>query len=234
MIKQKEKVFEKLKQDKNNLEHNLEATKKNLKTLQNLLKDKERAIDNLKKENATVTAKLIEVETDFANFTLKVKTENRKQKKLDKKELLKDLQSTSCPVNYECDKCDVKTETMQKLRAHKRINHMMNKGAQTELKDFEDKVVQVSTREFVCDKSEQTSDEKILDESKIVPEETFVKYPCCYCGTMIANEYHLGEHVERCRGTFNMFIDPGLPMLPFSSSPRFPPPWPPPCSPPWL
>ena len=200
---EQEKKVEELKQEKSNLDDNLEATTKKLKTLQNVLKNKEREVDNLKKENAIVTAKLVEVETDFANFTLKVKTENRKKKKVDMK------------ASYECDKCDVKTEALQKLTAHKRITHMMTKTAQTEMNDVEDKIVQVSRTEFECDKSEQTSDEQTLD-AKIITEETFVKYPCCYCGTMIANKYHLGEHIERCRGTFNMFIEPGLPMLPFT------------------
>ena len=215
-VEQKQKEVDEVKQEKSNLDDNLEATKNKLKTSQNVLKNKEREVENLKEENATVTAKLIEVETDFANFTLKLKTENRKKKKVDMK-------------NYECDECEVKTGTLQKLIAHKKITHMMTKAAQTELNDVEDKIVQVYRTEFECDKSEQTSDEQTLD-TNIVTEETFLKYPCCYCGTMIANEYHLGEHIERCRGTFNMFTEPGLPMLPFKSSPRFPPSWPPPLN----
>ena len=79
--------------------------------------------------------------------------------------------------------------------------------SQTEFEEKKEAIVQTDLNDFVDDKNVQTEDDKISDE--------FVKYPCNYCGTNIANTYHLFEHIGRCRGTRNMFTEPGLPVQQF-------------------
>ena len=113
-------------------------------------------------------------------------------------------------------KCDVKTESINYLENHKRINHMMTNSMQTDEKLIEDKFQQFDKElEFLCEKD-------------------FQKYLCNYCGINIANDYHLNNHRRKCRGTFNMFDLPGLPprATAMGMSPGFIPGFPP--GPPWI
>ena len=66
---------------------------------------------------------------------------------------------------------------------------------------------QINLRDFTVDKVVQTENDK--------SNATFVKYPCKYFGTNIENPYHLYEHIERCRGTYNFCTEPGLPVIKF-------------------
>ena len=123
----------------------------------------------------------------------------------------------------ECDKCDVKVESVKAFKLHERAVHMSSSLAQTEETVQKDKCVQFSVQEFSEDKTVQTLESK----AHVVTS----KYPCFYCSINIVSDNHLSEHKVRCRGTANMFCQPGLPPLPdprfsFSSScpPRLPPP----------
>ena len=66
---------------------------------------------------------------------------------------------------------------------------------------------QVNLRDFTVDKIVQTENDK--------SNATFVKYPFKYFGTNIENPYHLYEHIERCRGTYNFCTEPRLPAIKF-------------------
>ena len=116
------------------------------------------------------------------------------------------MKAESVNVYFDCEVCDVKTETKSQLMYHVRSFHMKSIQSQTDYEE-EDKIVQVNLKDFTVDKDVQTEDDKT--------NETFVKYPCKYCGTNIANPYHLFEHVERCCGTFNFCTEPGLPVVKF-------------------
>ena len=86
---------------------------------------------------------------------------------------------------------------------------MKSVQSQTEDSEVNEMFTQTVALECNTDQIVQTEDETTSD--------TFVKYPCNYCGINIANKYHLMEHIVKCRGTINMFTEPGLPKLPFYS-----------------
>jgi hypothetical protein len=89
-----------------------------------LLKLKEREIEALKKENATVTEKLIHFQTDS-----KVNKEANNKKNRLKKDARKNLKPSSVPVHYECDE---KYESLCKLKSHIRTIHVKTLCTQTE------------------------------------------------------------------------------------------------------
>ena len=66
--------------------------------------------------------------------------------------------------------------------------------SQNEHSERKDVFAQTDVSDLTIDKNVQAEDAK----------NTFVKYPCNYCGTNIANNYHLFEHITTCRGTHNM------------------------------
>ena len=112
--------------------------------------------------------------------------------------------------------CELTVETNSMLKYHLRTIHMVYISVliQTDDKEIDVKEIQTDTFEFTSDDSVQTEEEKT--------DQPFVKYPCNYCGTNIANDYHLMEHIGKCCGTLNMYTEPGLPKPPFSL--RFLPP----------
>ena len=164
---------------------------------------------------------LLKSKKELAHFTAKVnkerKNEEKKLKKRGKIEFLDNLKANSLAVELECDKCDAKSESLQKLKSHETTN-----SAQTDEKKVEDKTVQHSRSELLIDIAVQTLEENI-DEAEVTQEESFEKYPCFYCGINIASDYHLSEHGRKCRGTTKLFGVVGRSM-PFTFSPGFPPP----------
>ena len=138
-------------------------------------------------QNSVVTENLLKVKIELTNFTAKVsrekKTEEKKTKKKEKKEFIENLKSTSHSVNFECEKCDFKTESSNVLKNHVITFHIDSKSTQTEEKLQDDKAVQSFQSEFSSDKKVQTIEETRL-EIKMTKEE-FKKYPCFYCGINI-------------------------------------------------
>ena len=111
-----------------------------------------------------------------------------------------------------CNKCDVKSDSLIKLKNHERTFHMKPNSSQTEVKILEDKIVQVLNYEFCSEKNVQTVEETC---------HRLVKYPCFYCKINIVSENHLNEHRRKCRGTSRMV---GVVGLPYGFSARWPPP----------
>ena len=112
------------------------------------------------------------------------------------------------PDSLVFNKCDVKSDTLLKLKNHGRNFHMKSNTSQTEVKVLEEKNVQVLNSAFSSDKDVQTC--HIME-----------KYPCFYCKINIVSENHLSEHRRKCRGTSRMV---GIVGLPYGFSSRWPPP----------
>ena len=134
------------------------------------------------------------------------KRQEKKLKKKDVKDFLNNMKAESVRFYFECEVCDVKIETKSQLMYHVRNFHMKSSQSQTDY-GKEDKIVQVNLKDFTVD--------KVVQKEKDKSNATFVKYPCKYFGTNIENPYHLYEHIERCRGTYNFCTEPRLPAIKF-------------------
>ena len=169
------------------------------------LKDKE--INDLKKINSEIKTNISEAEAKFTALTTKVnvesKVEDKNQKKREHKHFIDNLKEVKV---YKCDKCNSKSETLDGLRSHIRVIHSRSVSTETEDNELDDKSAPWEPFGFWNDKTSQTSED--------CEEIEFEKYPCNYCGTNIANLYHLDEHIMKCRGTYNLFTVPGLPVPP--------------------
>ena len=130
----------------------------------------------------------------------------RRLRKSEQKDFIDNLKDIKV---YKCDKCNSKSETLDGLRSHVRGIHSRSVSTETEDNEIEDKSAQWEPFGFWNDKTSQTSEN--------CEEIEFEKYPCNYCGTNVANLYHLDEHRMKCRGTYNLFTVPGLPVPPAPS-----------------
>jgi chromosome segregation ATPase len=211
-----ETLIKQLENDNSELLEQVKMVEKESKDLKKVVNEKEKQVHNLNREIKNESENFKQLKAKFDDITAAVnrekKQQERKLKKQERKDFLNNLKTESMNLYFECEKCDVKLETRTQLTYHVRSLHMKSVQSQTDDEEVEEKLVQTDPREFTIDKNVQTEDEK--------SSETFVKYPCNYCGTKIANKYHLYEHKGKCRGTLNFCTEPGLPMLPFFS-PRF-------------
>ena len=185
---------------------------KETKDLKKVVVEKDKNLHNLKKDLKNETEMCKQLKAKFNELTATVnrekKQQERKQKKREKSDFLNNLKAEPLNQNFECEICDVKTESKTQLKFHVSSTHMRDIHSQTEQNESKDVFVQTELGDMAVDKDVQTEEGKNTSE-------TFVKYPCNYCGTNIANNYHLFEHKVKCRGTYNMRTDPGLPMPPF-------------------
>ena len=202
----KEGEIQKLRTDNEELKASIGAAETIGKKTSKLLKLKERQIEDLKRENATVTEKLIHVQTDFENLTSKVNKEAKNEKNKLKKDVMKNLKPSYMLVHYECDQCDEKYESLCKLKSHIRTFHMKTFCTQTEEKTVEDKNVQCEREQLVSDKTFQTPEVK----------KEFENYPCFYCDKDIASELEALEHRVTCHGAAD---NPSLFSFPVRLSP---------------
>ena len=208
-----ETVIRELKGNNSDLEERVKRSENEAKELRKVVSDKSKQLHNVKKELETESNNLKELKHKFDDFTASVKRERkqyeRKQKKKENSDFLNNLKKGSDNLYFQCDECDLKTETRTQLKFHMRSIHTNNTECQTDDVELKEKVVQTDFKDFTNDKNEQ------IDEAD--NSESFIKYPCNYCATNIANNHHQAQHIGRCRGTVNMSTEPGLPMLPFFS-----------------
>ena len=120
-----------------------------------------------------------------------MKAEEKRQKKRERKEFLDNLKTTGDEPSFNCNKCDEKFESMNKVKIHERVVHMRNLSTQTEQIISVDNQVQVQNMETV----------KEIDAKK----ETFVNYSCFYCDKIIQSENQIIEHREKCCGSSRLF-----------------------------
>ena len=211
--KMKDEILEQLKKENSELREVLVNNEKESKDLKRSLSEKDKQLYNLEKESKKETENFRVLKAKFDELTNTVnhdkKQQERKLKKKEKNDFINKLKGESETPHLKCEQCDVIVETVSMLKFHMRTIHMSNVEVQTDDKEIQEKKVQTDVKEFSSDKLVQTEDEKT--------GEFFVKYPCNYCGTNIANSYHLKEHIGKCHGTLNMYTEPGLPKPPFSS-----------------
>ena len=145
---------------------------------------------------------LEEFKNKFASLTATVnkekKEETKKQKKTERTKFMDNLKAGTKVVHYECNKCDVITESLAKLKNHERTSHLTSCSSQTEDKVFEDKLVQCNNLETLCDKTMEKNIE-------VCKEVRLDNYCCFYCDLKIESETHLIEHRRKCRGSTRMF-----------------------------
>ena len=102
----------------------------NFRLLKKQVKEKDKLMHDLKKENETLARDLLQVETSFKTFTATVnqekKREERKIKKRDSKDFLNNMKDESKELCFECNFCDVKCDSVSKLQSHVRTCHMRN------------------------------------------------------------------------------------------------------------
>ena len=83
-----------------------------------------------------MTSAFAQVKMELAHLTAKVskerKNEEKKLKKKDRKEFIHELKANSLPVDFKCDQCDAKSESVLKLKSHERLHHMLTNSTQTE------------------------------------------------------------------------------------------------------
>ena len=209
-IIKKNKIIQDLNSDKLKLESEVSEAEKNWKSANKSLKIKDKELHDLHKESNIILESYGQTKDELRDLKSKlnkeIKTNEKIQKKKDKKESLDNLKVPTVP--FECSLCDVKLESLLKLNSHYKLCHMKASFTQTLETVLEDKSVQSNTEEFYSDKQVQTSSAE------------FQKFPCFYCNINIVGEYHLQEHRIKCRGSTKMGIA-GVPNIVV-----FPPPLP--------
>ena len=188
-------VIQKLKEEKDNLENELEASERNWKALKKADKSKDKETYDLKKENSKLTENILLVKNELTTFKCAT---NKEKKDFEKK--IKKLETVqSClKSGFQCVKCDKEAESLDALKAHERINHAQTNSTQTEEIIMVDKKVQSSQPLVICD----TNAKK--DFPSDVAKE-FKNYKCFYCERKIESEANLLDHKLKCHGISGTF-----------------------------
>ena len=119
----------------------------------------------------------------------------KKSKKQEKKDFLMNLQAENNVEQFECDKCDAKMTTIQNLKTHLRIHHLIHSSSQT------DDIIQFKISDTMKAKSIQTFDVVISEKSV----QEFESYQCFYCRINIESKSQLKEHKKQCNGDLFKF-----------------------------
>ena len=120
-------LIENMKQEKDALDNALESAEKNWKESKRVDKTKDKENHDLQQENGKVTESFDIVRKELKELTLQVKKDKNEQDKKLKKEQKKQEKVNNLqpiPENiFLCYKCDLCTDSMNKLREHIRIKH---------------------------------------------------------------------------------------------------------------
>ena len=194
------------KDDKTRVKSDLEEVEKNWKVLTKQVKEKDKEIYDLKKENKFISDNLTELKTNFSNLTATVnkekKKEEKKQKKRESKEFMDSLKDDSKELQFQCNFCDVKCESQLKLQKHVRFFHMSSSSSQT--------------HEIKTCAQELNINQNVKIKEEVLKDKEYEKYPCFYCEKEITSEQHMLEHKVRCHGATEI---PSLFSLPIRSWP---------------
>ena len=115
--------------------------------------------------------------TDLKNLTTLVNKENKAKQTQDRGE-------------ERCSKCEVKVDSLVKLKIHVSRDHLETTSTQTECKEYDEKNVQTYKHEI--------SSEEIIE----VENEKFLKFSCFYCDKKIQSEHELVDHRGKCSETY--------------------------------
>ena len=135
-----------MKQEQDALDNALESAEKKWKESKRVDKTKDKENHDLQQENGKVTESYDIVRKELKELTLQVKKDKNEQDKKLKKEQKKQEKVNNLqpiPENiFLCYKCDLCTDSMNKLREHIRIKHSNSLGCQTVEIELKDKSVQ--------------------------------------------------------------------------------------------
>ena len=190
-----------IREENKRLETELESAEKEWKRLNKILKQTEKKVYDLSKENNKVKEDLEIEKAALNNFRAQVNKERKdmekRNKKIEKNEVLNNLKEESKPNQFECKKCDNTYISEEKLKTHNLEQHTRTTFSQTDVVISVDKKLQVKNSD--------------LDKNK----KDFDKYECFYCGKTIVSEQELKHHVVNCPGphTTNDFqVNKALPI----------------------
>ena len=206
-ISKKDSEIFKLKQEAKHLETELKTSEIDLKKTHKEIKSKDKEVHDLKKENVKVKEDLDRLNKEHKEFKSHVNQErkehDRKLKKQEKKDFLNNLKSESNPLEINCEVCDKKLSSLEKLKAHMLSNHTRQSETQSNEAIVEDKIVQtITTIDPKCD-NELEAVKGTFEAAK--ENLGFEKYSCYYCGKIIANFEFLQVHRKNCHGDHSRF-----------------------------
>jgi seryl-tRNA synthetase len=181
------------------------------------LKQKDKEVYDLQKENSKLKEEIQIVQSDFSNLKSQVNREakqaERKKKESEKKEFLNVLTSESKQDDVSCKYCDKILSSEDKFRRHLLLHHTNCSSTQTNNVVLVDKKIQVKTSEFTSEKNIETLEDVAAK---------FENYPCNYCDYIINNKNCLTEHVVKCSGSHSQtFIQDSKPTSAKILQPKF-------------
>ena len=182
-----------LKGENDALKKELDSSDSKSKKNTKLLKEKDKELHDLRKENQAIKDKFNQIEVEYSELKCAVNRERketqRKEKSKAKKDFLTNLKSESQQQSeFMCDLCDEKCDSVGVLKLHIKSVHFKNSTTQTEEKTTEEKQAQtVTDQPFVCE--EQLNSE--------VSRFHFGKPNSCnQCGKLFFTELRLKEHIK--------------------------------------
>ena len=144
------------KDDKAKLECELEVAEKKMERLGQTIKEKDKTIYDLKKENNVISDNLSQIKSQCSTLSATVhrerKKEEKKLKKKESKDFLENLIGNSQELNFQCNICDIRSESSSKLQSHVRVYHMKSSAMQTQEIQMEDTNLQIDAKEVTSDK----------------------------------------------------------------------------------
>ena len=130
--------LEKVKQEKALVESELESAVKETRNVNKSVKQNEKKVYDLEKENRKVKEDLLLEKEEFSILRAQVNKEKKdnekRNKKNEKKEFLKNLTADSIQDKYQCKQCDELFNEEDKLRNHKLNHHTRSISTQTDAK----------------------------------------------------------------------------------------------------
>ena len=173
-----------VREENKRLENDLESAEKECKKLNKIIKQTEKKVYDLEKENNKVKEDLKIEKDELSNFKTQVNKERkdmeRRNKKIEKKEVLNNTKKELEQNQFECKRCDKPYISEEKLKTHILEQHRRSTFSQTDVIISVDRKLQVK------------------DSDLDVKE--FDKYKCFYCAKAITSEQELKHHVVRCHG----------------------------------
>jgi seryl-tRNA synthetase len=136
-------------------------SKKSIKTI----KEREKEIYELKKEHTKEKEDLESTRRELKKLKAKVNRDEKKSKKNEKKDFMKNLKEAGNQFKeINCETSNEKFSSIQDLKTHRRFNHTKHEGTQTDNIELEDKSIQSTESDVVCEMcSSSRVEQDVLD-----------------------------------------------------------------------
>ena len=192
-VTKKVTVIEKLKDENDALKKELESSGSTSKKNAKLLKEKDKELHDLRKENQTTKDKFNQIDAEYSELKCTVNRERkenqRKEKSKAKKDFLNNLKSESQQQSdFMCDLCDEKCDSVGVLKLHIKSVHFQNSTTQTEEKTTEEKQAQTVPESPFVSKEHPNSEVSRFRFDK--------PNSCNQCGKLFCTELRLKEHMK--------------------------------------